>query len=358
MRRLLLIAVGLASGLFTLPRVSEAQYGYPGGYGRYGYGGRGGVNIANDPASGYMAGLGAYARGQGVYQVENAQAQSINLETMLRWNKALRARQQELRGQQRKDAARQEAEREDRVARYDLEGGTTLNNLLLQVLQFDPAVTRSSQSKAEVTPSVLREIPFEWDTEAITICIDELTGKDSLPPVLADSRFLDARNAMRAAIEAALDEDKTGNVSPKTAKAASDAVDRFHDQFVKNVQEFSPGYNDAVDYFSTVAGLVRLLNDPSMKKILADLNDGKTHTLGELIAFMNAFNLRFAPATSPRQVAIYEQLVPTLTALRDSIGSGQAPPVSTKGNEELRSAAKGAFSGLKWDQLQAHAQSK
>ena len=359
MRHASLFAIGLATVLVNLPGVSEAQYGYPGGYGRYGYRGFGGINIANDPASGFMAGLGSYARGQGVYEVENAKAQSINLDTMLKWNKSLRARQRELRAEQQKDDARKEAERQDRVARYDLENGTTLNNLILQVLEFDPAVTRSSKAGAEVTPAVIREIPFEWDTEAITICIDQLTGKDSLPPVLADPRFLEPRNAMRAVIEAAIAEDKAGSVSPKTSRAASDSIDRFHDQFAKNVQEFSPGYNDASDYFTTLAGLVRLLNDPSMKKILADLTDGKPRTLGDLIAFMNAFNLRFAPATSPRQVAIYEQLAPALASLRDAVGSGQAPPqASTNGGESLRSAAKGAFSGMSWDQLQAHAQGK
>ena len=35
------------------------------GYGNYGYG-FGGVNIANDPAAGFMAGLGTYARDKGV----------------------------------------------------------------------------------------------------------------------------------------------------------------------------------------------------------------------------------------------------------------------------------------------------
>jgi hypothetical protein len=353
MRRFLLIAIGL----IALPHPSQAQYGYPGGYGMYGLGG--GMNIANDPSAGYMAGLGAFARGQGVYQVENAKAQAINLETMLKWNKALRARQKELRAEQQKDDARREAERQQRLIRYNLENGTTLNTMLLQILEFDPAVTNASKANAEVSAAVIREIPFEWDTEAITICIDQLTAKDSLPPVLADSRFLEARNAMRSAIEAAIREDAKGSVSAKTAKAASDAVDRFHDQFVKNVQEFSPGYNEASDYFSTLASLVRLLNDPSMKKILADLTDGKPHTIGQVIGFMNAFNIRFGPASSPRQVAIYEQLAPVLASLQASFGAVQAPaPSSTDKAKDLQAAAKGAFSPLKWDQLQAHAQSK
>ncbi len=355
MRRVFWFALALAA----IPRPCQAQYGYPGGYGRYGYGGFGGVNIANDPAAGYMAGLGAFARGQGVYQVENAQAQSINLDTMLKWNKALRARQKELRAEQLQEANRKEADRQQRVVRFNIENGTTLNNMLLQILEFDPGVVKASRANAEVSPAVIREIPFEWDTEAITICIDQMTARDSIPPILADAQFLETRNALRTAIEAAIKEDRTGSVSPATVKAATDAVDRFRAQFVKNVQEFSPGYNDASDYFSTLAGLIRLLNDPSMKKILAGLDDGKPRTLGDLIAFMNAFNLRFAPATSPRQVAIYEQLVPVFASLEKSFGEVQVPPSgSSDKSKDLQSAAKGAFSGMKWDQLQAHSQSK
>lgn len=355
MRRLVLISIALVA----LPQATLAQYGYPGGYGRYGYGGFGRMNIANDPAAGYMAGLGAFARGQGVYQVENAQAQSINLETMLKWNKALRARQKELRAEQQKEADRQEAERQQRVVRYNLENGTTLNNMLLQILEFDPGVAKASKASAPLSAAVIREIPFEWDTEAITICLDQMTGTDSLPAVLADSQYFESRKALRSAIEAALKEDRKGSVSPATAKAASDAIDRFHDQFTKNVEQFSPGYNEASDYFSTLASLVRLLNDPSMKKILAALQDDKPRTLGDLIAFMNAFNLKFAPATSPRQVAIYEQLAPALASLQASFGAAPSPPAqSADRSKELQAAAKGAFSGMKWDQLQAHTQAK
>ena len=354
MRRFLLIAIVLIASSPT----SWAQYGYyPGGYGRYGYGW--GMNTGTDPASGYMAGLGTFARDQGVYQVENAKAQAINLETMLKWNKALRARQKELRIEQQKEDARREAERQQRASRDNLEDGTTLNNRLLQILEFDPGVVKTSKAGDELGPEVIREIPFEWDTEAITICIDQLTARDSMPSALADGRFLEARNALSRAIGAAIEEDKKGKVSSRTAKAASDSVDRFRDQFVKDVPDYAVGYTEASEYFSTLASLIRLLDDPSMKKMLAELDNGKPRTIGDLIAFMNAFNLKFGPATSPRQVAIYTQLAPVLASLQASFGTVQAPPpASTDKAKDLQSAAKGAFSGLKWDQLQAHARDR
>ncbi len=80
-------AIGFLLNLGLLASTASAQWRFPGGYGGYGM-----SQWGADPASGYMAGLGAYARGQGVYELQKAQADAINVETMVKWNKALRAR--------------------------------------------------------------------------------------------------------------------------------------------------------------------------------------------------------------------------------------------------------------------------
>jgi hypothetical protein len=77
---------------------------------------------ATDPAAGYMAGLGSFARGQGVYEVEHAKAEAINFDTMQKWNQALRVRQQQLRQEKQKGEAQQRAERDARVARIEAHG--------------------------------------------------------------------------------------------------------------------------------------------------------------------------------------------------------------------------------------------
>src|SRR5208283_3510154 len=63
-----------------------AQYGdgYPGGYGGCGWGGWGGT------AQGSMArGMGMFNMGAGMYNMETAQARSINVDTAMRWNAAV-----------------------------------------------------------------------------------------------------------------------------------------------------------------------------------------------------------------------------------------------------------------------------
>ena len=144
-------------------------------------------------------------------------------------------------------------------------------------------------------------------------------------------KYVDERNALRAAVEPALKEDAQGTVSLETRKKIHTAVANFRDKFLKNSADFDPGYQESLDYFTTLASLNRMLNDPSLKKFLADLEQGKDRTIGELITFMNAYNLRFGKASSDRQIEIYRQLVPQLTEIRDAMNPGaRRRPPSTR----------------------------
>jgi hypothetical protein len=354
MHRLVKVAIGLALGLNLLASSASAQWGYPRGYGGYGM-----SQWGADPAAGYMAGLGSYARGQGTYQLEKAKADAINVDTMVKWNKALRARQAALREDNRKKAIEQDAERKVRVAELDLKDGTTLNNLLFQILDSDPTAANSGRARTPLSVSAIREIPFEWDSEAITFCIDQMTAKESIPSPLMDSKYVEERNALHAAVVPALEEDAKGTVSMATCKRINEAVAKFRAKFMKNSADFEAGYQDCLDYFTTMASLTRLLNDPSMKAFLEKLDENKERTVGDLVAFMNAHNLRFGATTSDRQIQIYTRLVPILTAIRNEYKLDNAnpyPPDAT--GESLRSAAKQAFKPMAWDELEAHSRSQ
>ena len=113
----------------------------------------------------------------------------------------------------------------------------------------------------------------------------------------------------------------------ETTKRVNEAIAKFRAKFLKNSADFEPGYDDALTYFTTMASLSRLLNDPSMKKFLDEARRTmRRRTVGDLIAFMDAYNLRFGPATSERQVKSIRWLVPTLTAIRDSVKTANYTP--------------------------------
>ena len=103
MHRLWTVSIGLLLGLNLLATEADAQMMYPGGYGGYGM-----SQWGSSPEAGLMAGMGSYARGKGVYQLDKAQADSIKTDTMIKWNKALRARQAALRVDQQKESAERE----------------------------------------------------------------------------------------------------------------------------------------------------------------------------------------------------------------------------------------------------------
>ena len=350
MHRLFIVSLGLLLGLNLLPSTAVAQWSYPRGYGGYGM-----SQWGSSPEAGLMAGLGAYARGRGVYVLDKAKADSINADTMIKWNKALRARQAAIRADQEKEAAARELDREATLEQRHLSNGVTLNNLLFQIFDADPAVVKSADAKAPISASAIKEIPFEWASEAITLCIDQMTASDSIPPLLMDPKYVRARNALRAALEPALKEDVKGDVSPESRKRIDRAVADLRDEFVKSTPNYQTGYLETLDYLTTLASLNRMLQDPSMKKFLSLLDNGKERTVGDLIAFMNSYNLRFGPAKSDRQVEIYTRLVPILTKLRDDVNNESVKPASLdRSGEGLKSAAKEAFKSMKWDQLQAH----
>ncbi len=353
MRRFIELAVGLFLGLNFVASSASAQWWYPMGYGAYGM-----SRWGADPAAGYMAGLGSYARGQGVYELDKAKADAINADTMIKWNKALRARQRALREEKRKEAIKQEADRERRAEQLNLTDGTTLNNLLYQILDADPTAARSARVRTPLSPSAFREIPFEWDSEAITLCIDQLTATAELPGPLGGPKYADERTELRASVERAIEEDAKGSVMPATSKRINDAVANYRSKFLKTESDFVLGYQDALDYFAALASLTRLLNDPSMKAFLAKLDDGEERTVGDLVAFMNLHNLRFGAATSDRQIEIYTRLVRALETIRDqALTATVTPPAPDRTGAGLRSAAKQTFKPMGWDQLEAHRKS-
>jgi hypothetical protein len=354
MRRWSLGGIALLVALSWTGTSARAQWMYPMGYGGYGM-----SKWGADPGAGYMAGLGSFARSQGVYQVEKAKADAINADTMIKWNKALRARQQVLRAEKRQEAARREAANEARLRETLLTDGTTLNNLLYQILDVDPAVVKTGRSRTPLSAAAIREIPFEWDSEAITLCLDQMTGQGSLPDALMAAKYAEERDALHAAVAPALAEDAVGTVSLATTRKINEAVAHFRAQFLKKSSEFEPGYLDALDFFTTMASLSRLLNDPSMKDFLAKLDDSQPRTVGDLIAFMHSHNLRFGPAASERQVEIYRGLAPLLTTIRDEAGSAVAAAASPdRTGKDLISSAKETFKGMSWDQLEAHARGR
>ena len=126
---------------------------------------------------------------------------------------------------------------------------------------------RSGRANAPISLSTIREIPFEWDSEAISLCLDQMTGKNSLPAPLMAPTYAEEREALQAAVHTALEEDAKGTVSTETIKQINEAVARLRDKFMKNTSRFSAGYDDALTYFTTMASLSRHAQRPQHEAV-------------------------------------------------------------------------------------------
>ena len=166
----------LLIAMSTISSTANAQWMYPGGYGGYGM-----SKWGADPGAGYMAGLGSFARGQGVYQLEKAKADAINADTMIKWNKALRARQRpSAKRSRRKRPGRRPGARPGARERADRRDDPQQRALSRSSTSTRPSA-RTGRSKTPLSSAAIREIPFEWDSEAITICLDQMTGQGFAP---------------------------------------------------------------------------------------------------------------------------------------------------------------------------------
>ena len=76
---------------------------------------------------------------------------------------------------------------------------------------------------------------------------------------------------------------------------------------------------EAANYIKALVAMSRMLQKPDVDKILAELDKVKETSLGSLLAFMHAYNLRFAPAKNAAQSAVYASLYPAMAAARDRI---------------------------------------
>jgi hypothetical protein len=371
-RRLFILSVVglLASG----PVDARAQYGYPSGYGGYGWGGWG-----STPQSSLARGLGYFNMGRGAYNEQTAVARSINTDTVMRWNQyayqshvtasnSYRARLLARRTSINRARAETQEQLRDNPSNRDITDGDALNLLL-----GDLTNAANSSTRRITTPlrhELIPEIPFAYASEGITICLDHMTMNEQWPLALRVEDFKPEREGLRKAVQVALEEDKKGDLEPATVEAVQAAVDRFRLKFEKLVPQSSPDYIPAHDTIKAMAGLTKMLYSPKVEEILAELEDYQGTTLGDLLSFMQAFNLRFAPANSFRQRQIYLKLYPMLAEQAygpsgsSSVGQaaravegagsqavGSAEDLGTKAVDGLKSAAVDFFKGMEWKHL-------
>ena len=358
LRGIRLLSVGLVL-VATTGQAARSQYNYPygSGYGGYGFGGWG-VSPVGDIARGY----GALARGEGVYNYDTAVAASVNEDTVVRYNQYLYNSMLEGRRQYGAYEARKlkldKGTYDKRKARIrenpnegDIDSGDALNVILDQLT--DPRLMHGSalrMASASISPKAIKDIPFIDETDAVTLCLDGLTDPASWPLSLRSDALKPEREAYQKAIDDALAEDKDGGaLKPETITRVRDCVSKLFAKVKETIPvDKQPDHLQAMNYLKGLAGLSRMLEKPNVESILSELEKVESTTAGNLIAFMHAYNLRFGPAVTPKQRAIYRELFPVMDEARDRIlpKPGDAPANSDTPPPPPADHATGLFHGM------------
>jgi hypothetical protein len=256
---------------------------------------------------------------------------------------------------------RARAEIQDRLRNHpttrDITDGDALN-VLLDIF-VNPALAGSSLStiKTPLDPRAIEEIPFALASEGVTICLERMTMEDQWPLALRVEKFRPEREGLHKAVQHALEEDKEGDLEPATIESVHSAIDAFRRKFQELVPKDDPTYIPAHDTLKAMAGLTKMLYSPDVEEILAELQKYRGTTLGELLSFMQAFNLRFGPSNSFRQRQLYLKLYPMLAdqangpVVPGSLNPGRSgagtPSAGGPGVADAASRGTSAVDGLK-----------
>lgn len=324
-------ALGLAIVLAFSPVDAHAQWGYghyPGGYGGYGWGGWGG---AGSTVGGSVAqGLGMFNMGAGVYNEKTAVANSINTDTVMRWNQYVYESQKEATRQyygrrdasiaRNKDAFNAQMDRiHNNPSARDIQQGDALNAILDQLSdpRIPPSALRSID--APVDADLIRQIPFVNASEAITISLAKIRDAATWPARLRDPRLEPEQKDFEKLVDQARKENQDGEISNETLDQLRGVALRIKSKLTEMPLENKREDIDAQNFAKTLVAMVRLLEKPEIEQVLNELKNIEKTNVGNLLGFMHTFNLRFGPANTPPQRTAYSELFPTMDGVRDRL---------------------------------------
>jgi hypothetical protein len=213
----------------------------------------------------------------------------------------------------------------------DIDRGNALNVALDELL--DPKVFQKATyygHKVKLGGETIRDIPFQYAAAAITTSMDQLV-KGGPPDILKTDAFATDREALKkVAAELRQQNEEKGSFDPATLEQGRQILKAARAKVEATIPRNTRDRREAETYLKGLYGLFRMLETPAIDVLLSGVEKRPETTLGALISFMQAFNLRFGVASTPRQQDAYRQLFPALDALRDeasdSLTQAQAPP--------------------------------
>jgi hypothetical protein len=314
---LLALGAGSARGQFG--------YMYPGGFG--GWGGWGATTAQGDMARG----MGMFAMGVGQYNVDTAAARSVNADTAMRMNEYIYEAQQ-VRNQRyfaNLAAQRQRINESaqtvftrlrDQPEARDISRGDALNVAMDELTSPRYFAESYREARSLVPSALIKQIPFNAASQALTISLDELMDKANYPDLLTQNPAFEAERTRLRAVGTKLRSLEEGQeLTDAQVKEVQDAVAAFRAKVEATYPRNSREWNQVRPFLKGLSALARMIERPRLQELLAEVDKEAQRPLSDLIGFMHNFNLRFGVAQTPDQQAAYNTIWPLLDDLRDRV---------------------------------------
>ena len=343
------IALTLAGGS------AEAQF-YGGGYWGGGYGGYGG---AGSTAQGsILQGAGMAAMGMGRYNVETAQARSINSDTAMRWNQYMYQSSVESSRVYLANKARRESQEKGDISAIknrlrnnpnsvDIADGSALNSALTELNNpnvFSKAVYYGGKMK--LGGESIRNIPFQYASAGISTSVHQLTHGGAPEAMKKREEFIPYRDKLKAiAAEIRKEAEESGSPKPETIKKGKDEIMALKAKVEEVFPQSSQERRDCLKFIKSLYGLASMLETPAINVLLAGVEKRPEATVGDLLGFMSAYNLRFGASDTNPQRQVYLMLYPMIAKLRDEV-SGTPGAEPSMPSEAVASAPAEVFDSL------------
>jgi hypothetical protein len=300
------------------------------------------VTAGSTPEGDYLRGVGIASWGMGLYNLNTAQANSINLDTSIRWNEYVAAVAKE---QTREYVARKLGEA-TKVKEYykqfrermvnspearDVSSGDALNALLekLENANLGESVFRSEAMKVSLPVDMVRHIPFKLAEKGEQFSIERLSlkGKGKWTNAMQDRQFDREKKAYALALDKALEEAIEGKMQLATIDEleakASDLLLRLNEVVGPSSDRL---YIEARDRVKELKGHVRLLKTAKIQPAIGEIEKYSGTTINDLKVFMQKHNLRFATASTPEEKQLYPELYGLLAEQCDKLKSSDSEP--------------------------------
>lgn len=289
------------------------------------------ITAGSTPAGDYLRGVGVAAWGEGLYNLNTAQANQINAQTFMMLNEyiwtsyknEMKENAEYRAGMRARNAENYKKIQErihDHPDAHDEMTGDALNSVLRDLVAPSISDSASQYAKVQLPVDFIRRIPFKLGEKGEKFSMGRLSLKGKLVVAFQDPAFKpyvdDYQRKVDHALELAMDKRMNDQAIRDIEKAFDDLETKFQHTSHLLDPRHQREYSEAKEQLDKMRGAARLFMTEQLQPVFQEIENYAGTTVDELRLFMRRHNLSFAPAETSQERELFPQLYEALVLQR------------------------------------------